>query len=311
MKKETIQKKMAEKEQVTDKQTPKSIIKITTWNVAALAARWNDNFESYVKTAKPDILCVQETKFSEKTSFSKYKIPGYKAYFFNSTARLGYSGTAIYTKYKPISVKPSFRNNEGRCITMEFKNFYLLNTYCVNAGEELKTLDKKKKWNEDIAKCIKDLEAKKPVIWTGDLNVAHMPIDIWNSEGHDAIAGYTPYERNWFDEFLKAGHTDVFRRLYPDRCEYTFFNFRGDARRQNHGWRIDYFVVGTDNFEQLGIYGCVNEVAVDGSDHVPVTLYLDKEKAMPEEELIDKGGVELLSNEKDKTITSFFSPAKK
>ena len=303
---------MSEKGKIlNEREIPKSILKITTWNVAALAARWNDNFESYVNTSKPDILCIQETKFSDKTQFSKYKIKGYNAYFFNSTARNGYSGTAIYTKYKPISVKPSFNNNEGRCITMEFDNFYLLNTYCVNAGEELKTLDKKKKWNEDIEKCIATLEAKKPVIWTGDLNVAHMPIDIWNSEGHDEIAGYTPYERNWFDEFLKKGHVDVFRKLYPDRCEYTFFNYRGQARQKNHGWRIDYFVVGTDNFEKLGIYDCVNELGVDGSDHIPVSLLLDKEKAMPKEQLVDKASIELLSTEKRKGIADFFSAAPK
>ena len=286
---------------------PKSVLKITTWNVASLQARWNDNFEAYVRTSKPDVLCVQETKFSDKTQLGDYKIHGYKAYFFNSQAKKGYSGTAIYTKIRPISVKQSFDNNEGRCITMEFKNFYLINTYCVNAGDELKTLDKKMKWNNDIEKCILELEKKKPVIWTGDLNVAHEPIDIWNSEGHDEIAGYTPQERKWFSEFLGKGHVDVFRKLYPERREYSFYSYFGQAKQKNHGWRIDYFVVADKCFDQLGIFDCQIEKGVDGSDHIPVSLFLDREKAIDGEEAVEKGTVELVSSRKSKGIDSFFT----
>ncbi|EAY12675.1 exodeoxyribonuclease III family protein [Trichomonas vaginalis G3] len=285
--------------------TTAQVIKIATWNVASLRARWKDNFTFYINSSKPDIICIQETKFhvDMKESLKNFKLDGYKGYFFHAK-KAGYAGTCIYTKYKPVSVKRSFADPDGRCITMEFKNFYLINTYVVNAGEDLGRLDYKiKEWNPKIRNHIMELEKKKPVIWTGDLNVAHKPIDIWQAEGHEKIAGYTDEERKWFDDFLNEGHIDIYRELHPESHEFTFFNYRGQAKSKNQGWRIDYFITGKGNIEKLGISDCVIEGTIDGSDHQPVILLADKDKIMKDDEPVTSSEVEMLTAG---NIKSFF-----
>ena len=169
------------------------VLKITSYNVASLRSCWNKGFPAYVRESQPDILCIQETKMhlDTKEPLTDYKLPGYYGYFYHSK-RKGLHGTAIYTKIKPLSVKPAPLDKDGRNITMEFDKFYLLNTYVQNAGQDLEFLDYKlNEYNPKIEKWIKELEKKKPVIWAGDLNVAHEDIDIWTPDGHDTVAGFT------------------------------------------------------------------------------------------------------------------------
>ena len=210
---------------------PNEIVRITSLNLASIKAAWDKGLKQYIETTKPDIFCVQETKLHEesKPSVDSFKLNGYKGYF-NFAEKKGYSGTAIYTKIKPISVKKNegISDKDGRCITMEFSQFYLLNSYVVNLGVDSKNYDKKiNHFNPEIEKYIQTLNKTKPVIWTGDLNVAHNPIDIYSTEGMNKIAGYTDDERKWFDNFIKNNdYVDVFRELYPKKQQFSFFGYR-------------------------------------------------------------------------------------
>jgi exodeoxyribonuclease-3 len=211
------------------------------------------------------------------------KLPGYRAYFLHAKKK-GYSGTAIYTKYEPLSIRKSdgITDPNGRCITAEFSTFFLVNTYCVNAGAELENLDAKMQtFLPQLEAHIRSLRAKKRVIWTGDLNIAHQDIDIWEPDGHEKIAGFTPEERQWLGRFLGSGFKDVFRELYPDKQQFTFFNFRGNERARNRGWRIDYFVVNEEMMREEGlVFDCTIDTSTDFSDHCPVALMLDRGKIM-------------------------------
>ena len=283
-------------------------LKITTWNVASLRSAWNHDLPHYIELSQPDIFCIQETKLHEesKPNLDFFKLPNYYGYFFHAK-KPGYSGTAIYTKYKPLSIKKSFNDPDGRSITIEFNNFYLINTYVVNAGEDLKRLKYKiETFLPQIELHIKELikNNNKNIIWTGDLNVAHQPIDIWRSEGHETIAGYTPEERNWFNNFLNLGFIDVYRYLHPNLIEYSFFNFRNQSKLKNQGWRIDYFIMNQKSIDNLGVKDCYIEKGIDGSDHQPVTLLLDFNKSLNDIK-IDKIGVENLNNSK-KNLLNYF-----
>jgi len=286
------------------------LLKVTTWNVASLRAAWDHDLPHYIEISKPDIFCVQETKLhiDTKPHIDSFKLPGYNGYFFHSMKK-GYSGTAIYTKIKPISVKPSFNDEEGRAITMEFSNFYLVNTYVVNAGENLKRLDYKMQiFMPKLQSHLHELAKKKPVFWTGDINIAHNPIDIWKTEGHEEIAGFTPVERKWLSEFLQEGYIDCFRHFHPDIQEFSFFNFRGQSKLKNQGWRIDYFITQTQTIEQLGVSDCTIEKGIDGSDHQPVSIFMSREKALsPNDALVEKQKVELLSFTTTTKLDSFFA----
>lgn len=286
---------------------PNEIVSITTFNVASLRAAWRQGFQEYMRKANPDIICLQETKMSANAnpSIDTMKIPGYHAFFLHAK-KPGYSGTAVYTKFKPKSVKKSsgISDENGRCMTVEFDKFYLVNTYVVNAGEDCKNLKTKmSSFLPELKAHIESLLPKKPVIWTGDLNVAHQEIDIWSAKGHETIAGFTKQERSWFDDFLKSGWVDVFRELYPDRQQFSFFNFRGNEKARNRGWRIDYFVMPKALMDTGLVYDCYIEQNVDFSDHCPVTLQIDKSKILTSaDEPITVACVEDISAKKSESL---------
>lgn len=252
-------------------------LKIVSANAASLRAAWKKGFPEFVQKSNPDILCIQETKLHEncEPNIGSFIIEGYQGYFFNCE-RPGLHGTAIYTKIKPVSVNISFPDDEGRCITMEFTDFYLVNTYVPNAGMKLERLKYKiETWNPRIKAHLDELSKKKTTIWTGDLNVAHEPIDIFDTKGKDKVAGYTPEERKWFHEFLESGYTDVFRNLYPEKKEFTYYSYRFNAKALGRGWRVDYFVIDNAHYNKENIVDCAME-SCEFSDHVPHSLLLKR-----------------------------------
>lgn len=305
----------SKKEEINNSLSSNDVLKITTFNVASLRASWNKGLPFYVKSIQPDILCIQETKMhsSAKPSVEEFKIEGYHAYFLHADKK-GYAGTAIYTKVKPISVKPSegVTDPNGRCITMEFSKFYLVNSYVVNAGQN-GTPNLKYKINEfnpQIEAHLENLRKKKAVIWTGDLNVAHQDIDIWTTEGLSNVAGFTKEERDWFDSFLKKGYIDIFRDLYPTKQQFTFFDFRGGSRAKNQGWRIDYFIINKEAKKDGLIIDCFIDSAIDISDHLPVNLLLKRSMILTEGKDLPVKGMSVKVIEKQNnssTLDSFFS----
>ena len=264
----------------------KEAFKISTINVASINAAWGKGFLEWVSESKPDLICVQETKLhaDSKPSHSSYFLDGYNGYFFDCSASNGLHGTAIFSKIQPISVKESFNDDEGRCITIEFSKFYVVNTYVPNAGMKLERLNwKVKTWNPKVQKHLDELRKTKPAFWTGDLNVAHEDIDIFEPAGHEMTAGFTKEEREWFGSFLDSGYVDIFRKLYPDRKEFTFFSYRAQAKLKNHGWRLDYFCLHKDDFRDGLIIDCTIEKG-DFSDHVPLSLYLNREMVLTDDD---------------------------
>ncbi|KAJ8680458.1 hypothetical protein QAD02_016245 [Eretmocerus hayati] len=250
-------------------------LKICSWNVSGIRAIMKKNGLDYLKREDADIIALQETKCDTKKIPDEAKLEGYKHYFLESD-KSGYCGVAVYSKEKPLSVSYGLGNSdfdhEGRLITAEYENFYLINAYVPNAGAKLVTLDKRLKWNDVFKKYIKDLDEKKPVILCGDMNVAHEEIDLTNPKTNQKNAGFTPQEREGMTEFLKEGFVDAFRQLYPDRVgAYTFWSFMNNARSKNIGWRLDYFLVS----EKIKNKVCdvVNRDQVYGSDHCPVIFY--------------------------------------
>ena len=304
--------KVEEKKEEAKKLIPDSeVLKITSWNLASLNAAWEHGLKEYIQVAQPDIFCIQETKLHDqsKNPISKFKLDGYHGYFCHAKKK-GYSGTAIYTKIKPklIQASEGITDQNGRCITAEFDTFYLLNTYVINMGIDLKNQHAKiDVFNPEIEKLIQNLSKKKPVIWTGDLNVAHQPIDIWSTEGHQNIAGYTDVERKWFDDFIKNNdYVDVFRMLYPDKQQFTFFNYRGNAKGKNQGWRIDYFMMPKSMIKDGLIIDCTIESG-DLSDHQPISLFLNRKMILTENDKpVEKADVESLGK-KTNSILNFFS----
>lgn len=275
------------------------VVKIVTVNAGSLPAACKKGFMDYVKYEDADIICVQETKLHSKspTGFDNYIIDGYYGYFFNSEQKKGYSGTCIYTKIQPISIKPGFNDSEGRIILIEYSNFYLINTYVPNAGMKLERLDYKiNTWNPKLKNLMDELCKKKTTILCGDLNVAHQPIDIFDTKGKEKCAGYTPEERKWFDDFLKSGYTDIFRHLYPKKQQFSFFSYRFNMKAKNHGWRLDYFVMPTNTIDNDSIVDCLI-LNTNFSDHSPCVLILNKDKVLSEGDVpVKEPGITVLNS---------------
>ena len=250
-------------------------MKFISWNVNGLRACMNKGFAEYFDSIDADIFCVQETKLQEgQIDFAP---DGYNCYW-NYADKKGYSGTAIFAKEKPINVTYGIgideHDHEGRVITLEYDSFYFITVYVPNSQNELKRLDYRMKWEDDFLSYIKKLDEKKPVIYCGDLNVAHKEIDLKNPKTNRKIAGFTVEERAKFTAVLENGFTDTFRHFYPDaEGIYSWWSYRFKARENNAGWRIDYFVTSERLNDKLT--GAEIHTDIFGSDHCPVELDIE------------------------------------
>lgn len=252
-------------------------LKICTWNVSGIRAVIKKNGMDYIIKEDADIVALQETKCDKDKLPDEVKLPGYHHYFLDSK-KPGYCGLALFCKEKPISVKYGLNNSEfdseGRMITAEFPEFFMVNIYVPNAGQKLVTLPKRLEWNKTFKKYIKELDQKKPVIICGDMNVAHQEIDLKNPKTNAKNAGFTKEERDDMTDFLAAGFIDTFRLLYPDKeGAYTFWSYFANSRNKDIGWRLDYFLVS----ERIKNKVCDNIIRkqVYGSDHCPAILYIN------------------------------------
>lgn len=249
-------------------------MKLISWNVNGIRACLKKGFLDFFKEANADIFCLQETKCQQGQV--ELEIEGYTSYW-NSAEKKGYSGTAVFTKKKPLNVTYGIgkeeHDKEGRIITLEFENFYLVTNYTPNAKRELERLDYRMIWEDEIRKYLLNLNKTKPVIMCGDLNVAHEEIDLKNPKTNRGNAGFTDEEREKMTELLNVGFTDSFRYLYPEKQEYSWWSYMGHAREKNIGWRIDYFITSKDikkNIKEATIYS-----EVLGSDHCPIGLEIN------------------------------------
>ena len=250
-------------------------MKLISWNVNGLRAVINKGFMDFFKQIDADIFCIQETKMQEGQI--ELVLDGYYQYF-NSATKKGYSGTAVFTKQKPINVTYGIgieeHDQEGRIITAEYEKFYLVNCYTPNSKRELERLEYRKIWEDEIRKYLKKLEETKPVIYCGDLNVAHEEIDLKNPKTNHYSAGFTDEERNKMTELLNAGFIDSFRYLYPEKENaYTWWSYMMKAREKNVGWRIDYFITSNSLKEKIKDNKIHSEVM--GSDHCPVGIEIE------------------------------------
>lgn len=250
------------------------MLKFISWNVNGLRACVGKDFENQFKELGADFFCLQETKMQEGQLDLTFE--GYNSYW-NYAEKKGYSGTAIYTKHQPLSVSYGMgveeHDHEGRVITLEYEKFYLITVYTPNSQTELRRLDYRMTWEADFRKFLKNLDAKKPVIVCGDMNVAHEEIDIKNPKGNRKNAGFTDEEREKMTELLNDGFTDTFRYKYPEQVTYSWWSYRFKAREKNAGWRIDYFLV-SDRL-QANIDDAKIHTDIMGSDHCPVELDLN------------------------------------
>jgi len=247
-------------------------MKLISWNVNGLRACVRKGFLNYFHEVDADIFCVQETKLQEGQI--ELNLPGYKQYW-NYAERKGYSGTAIFTKNAPLSFSYGFSQEEiekeGRLITLEFEDFYLINCYTPNAKRDLSRLSYRLQWEDKIKKYMLELDAKKPVIYCGDLNVAHQEIDLKNYKTNVGNSGFTNEEREKMTELLNAGFIDTFRYFYPnEKDRYTWWSYMNKVRERNIGWRIDYFIV-SERFKDRLVDANIHHHIL-GSDHCPVTL---------------------------------------
>ena len=248
------------------------VMKLISWNVNGIRACINKGFTDFFNQIDADIFCIQETKCQPDQIELEFE--GYRS-FWNSAERKGYSGTAIFTKKEPITVTYGIgikeHDQEGRIITLEFEDFYLVNNYTPNSKRGLERLDYRQIWEDEIRKYLLKLNQTKPVIMCGDLNVSHKEIDLKNPKSNRGNAGFTDEEREKMTQLLEAGFTDSFRYLYPDKEEaYSWWSYMGRAREKNVGWRIDYFIVSNDIQEK--IKGATIYSEIMGSDHCPVGL---------------------------------------
>lgn len=250
-------------------------MRLISWNVNGLRACINKGFYDFLKEQNPDMLCLQETKMQE----GQVEIisEGYHQYM-NSAIKKGYSGTMIFSKQEPISVVYGIgkeeHDQEGRVITLEYLDFYLVTCYTPNSKNELLRLDYRMIWEDDFLAYLKILDSKKPVILCGDLNVAHQEIDLKNPKTNRRNAGFTEEERNKMTQLLENGFVDTFRYLYPDKENvYSWWSYRFNARKNNAGWRIDYFIVSSRLQDKIKEAEILTDVL--GSDHCPVTLEID------------------------------------
>lgn len=250
-------------------------MKLISWNVNGIRACVTKGFLEYFKEMDADIFCIQESKLQEGQI--DLELEGYHQYW-NYAEKKGYSGTAIFTKEKPLSVSYGLgieeHDKEGRVITLEFENFYMVTVYTPNSKNELARLDYRMVWEDAFRDYLKVLDEKKPVIVCGDLNVAHKEIDLKNPKPNLRNAGFTEEERSKFTELLNAGFVDTFRYFYPDEVgAYSWWSYRFNARAKNAGWRIDYFLVSNSVKDKLEDAKIHSEVL--GSDHCPVELKIN------------------------------------
>lgn len=250
-------------------------MKLVSWNVNGLRACVRKGFLDYFNKVDADIFCVQEIKLQEGQI--DLELDGYDQYW-NYAEKKGYSGTAVFTKIKPISVKYGVgieeHDKEGRVITLEFEEFYLVNVYTPNSQRELARLDYRMEWEDMFRGYLKELDAKKPLILCGDLNVAHREIDLKNPSTNRRNAGFTDEEREKMTELLGTGFLDTFRYFYPDKeGAYTWWSYMRKSRERNVGWRIDYFIVSERLRDKLIDSNIHSDVM--GSDHCPVVLKMD------------------------------------
>ncbi|WP_448821814.1 exodeoxyribonuclease III [Cetobacterium sp.] len=248
--------------------------KLISWNVNGFRAILQKNFLEYFNSVDADIFCLQEIKLQEGQI--DFKPDGYNCYW-NYAEKKGYSGTAVFTKETPISISYDIgmehHDKEGRVITLEFKDYYLVNVYTPNSQTELARLNYRLSWEDDFRNYLLTLNSKKPVILCGDLNVAHTEIDLKNPKTNTTNAGFTIEERNKFTQLLESGFVDSFRYLHPNVIDaYSWWSYRFNARKNNAGWRIDYFIVSNKIKDKIVEANIHNEIL--GSDHCPVELII-------------------------------------
>ncbi len=254
-------------------------MKIISFNVNGIRAILKKDFQKDMNDLQADVICLQETKAQDDqvqealTSFEEYHI------FSNSAVKKGYSGTAILTKEKPISISQDIgideHDQEGRVLATEFESFFLVTVYVPNSGSELKRLEYRQTWDEAFLNYLKNLEKKKPIIVCGDLNVAHKEIDLARpKENYNKAAGFMQEEIDGMDAYINAGFVDTFRLMHPDEIKYSWWSYRGGARQRNVGWRIDYFLVSPSLTSKITNATILNEV--HGSDHCPVMLEISE-----------------------------------
>ena len=252
-------------------------MKLLSWNVNGIRAVIKKKFAVSLEVMNPDVLCLQETKAQDDQVVEALQdISGYRIYT-NSAMKKGYSGTAILTKTEPLSVTRgigiSEHDQEGRVLTAEFKDYFLVNTYVPNSQNGLKRLPYRQQWDQDMLAYLKALETKKPVMWCGDLNVAHKAIDLKNNKAnYNKTAGYTQQEIDGMDNYHKSGFVDSFRHFYPEEEKYSWWSYRMNAREKNVGWRIDYFLISAPFMPKIKNAFILNEIY--DSDHCPVGVEL-------------------------------------
>lgn len=247
-------------------------MKLVSWNVAGFRACLNKGFKDFFNKLNPDIICLQEVKALE--SEYDFHPEGYYEYL-SCADKKGYSGTLVFSRIKPINVTYGLNidahDHEGRLITLEYDNFYLINTYVPNVKRDLSRLEYRMTWEDDFRKYVNELSKKKDVIICGDFNVAHQEIDIKNAKGNKGHAGFTDEEREKFTELLESGFIDTYRDENPDKTDaYTWWSYMGNARSKNVGWRLDYFLISKNhktNIDKAIIYD-----EIYGSDHCPIGL---------------------------------------
>lgn len=249
-------------------------MKFISWNVNGLRACVGKDFSQSFKSLNADFFCLQETKM--QAGQLELQFPGYTSYW-NYAEKKGYSGTAIYTRKEPLAVSYGIgideHDHEGRVITLEYDKFFLVTVYTPNSQEELRRLDYRMTWEDAFQAYLHQLDAKKPVIVCGDMNVAHQEIDLKNPKTNRRSAGFTDEERSKMTQLLSNGFTDTFRTLHPEQITYSYWSYRFRAREKNAGWRIDYFLISDRLRPQLK--GASIHTEIYGSDHCPVELDID------------------------------------
>ena len=249
-------------------------MKLISWNVNGFRACLNKGFGEFFNSADADIFCIQETKM--QPGQAEFAAEGYHQYWY-SAEKKGYSGTAVFTKKEPLSVSYGLdipeHDTEGRAITLEFENFYFLCVYTPNAQKELARLDYRMQWEDALREYIIRLDQSKPVVYCGDLNVAHEEIDLKNPKTNHFSAGFSDEERGKFTQLLSCGFKDTFRALYPEKVQYSWWSYMYRAREKNVGWRIDYFVVSERLMEKVRDSFILGDVM--GSDHCPVGVVIE------------------------------------
>ncbi|OQS06656.1 exodeoxyribonuclease [Thraustotheca clavata] len=255
--------------------------RIVAWNVNGLRAvlKKDNYFRAYIAREDPDILCLSETKIDQASLGAvRQVLPQYPHQYWRCATQKGYSGTVIFSKVEPLSVLDEIVldgkvDDEGRFIALEFERYWVVHTYVPNSGQKLDRLEyRTKKWDVAMFEKLKELEKTKPVIWCGDLNVAHQEIDIHDPKNNHKSAGFTDKERESFGTLLQDGFVDTFRHKYPEKQEYSYFSYRFGARGKNKGWRLDYFVTSSSLLPHIED-SCIRS-AITGSDHLPIALTL-------------------------------------